>query len=382
MTANYTALWCYPWDLLDEGLDVSLERIADTGVDTIGLAVSYHAGMLLLPHNPKTRLRFLEDGSLNFRPAADAFAGLTIQPRLSQLTEGQDPLALIAEAANERGLEVVAWTVCNHNSFQGTLHPDLCMQTALGDPLTYALCPAQPAVQSYLRAMMSALGGYALRTLLLETYGYSTFPHGHHHEKLMTPLGALGERLMAICFCPACRRAAEAAGADWRAPLEGTRQTLEEILRGESSAPPSCLVSERLQSIPGMADYQRAQRAVVEALVASLAETTHVPLSLLNIEDPSIGTLKPHVAEVCEMAVLDDPLEVAVVCREAERRLAKRIPLSIGLYLCPDSTPTPETLQAKLDAARASADAGVYVYNYGLMPLRSLEWLGRAIRGD
>jgi len=381
MTAQYTALWCYPWDLLDEGLDVSLGRIADAGLDAISLAVSYHAGMVLLPHNPKTRLRLLEDGSLYFPPIEGAFRGLAIQPRLSQLTEGRDSLALIVGAAQKLGLAVVAWTVCNHNSYQGTRHPDLCMQTALGDRLTYALCPAQPAVQAYLRRLMGALGGYSLRALQLESYGYSTFPHGHHHEKLLTPLGPLGERLMAVCFCPACQRAAEEAGVDWRAPRDAIAATLGRILRGEADAAPSCLLDERLAAIEGLPAYLDVQRGIVEDLVISLAEATTVPLNLLGIEEASIGPLKPHIAEVSKMAYRDDPLDVAAVSREAQRRLAGRTPLSIGLDLCPASTPTPEALQAKLNAARASADAGVYVYNYGLMPLRSLDWLGRAIRG-
>jgi len=382
MTAQYTALWCYPWDLLDEGLDVSLGRIADAGLDAISLAVSYHAGMLLLPHNPKTRLRFLEDGSLYFRPAPGAFSGLAIQPRLSQLAEERDPLALIVEEAHKRGLAVVAWTICNHNSHQGTLHPELCMRTALGDPLTYALCPAQPAVQAYLRTLMHALGAYPLRAQQLESYGYGAFPHGHHHEKLLTPLGPLGERLMAICFCPACQQAAEKDGVDWRAPRDAVATTLERILRGEVDAPPSCLLGERLAAIEGLSAYLDVQRGIVEDLVVSLAGATPIPLNLLGIEDASIGPLKPHIAEVSEMAYRNDPLEVAAVSREAQRRLAGRIPLSIGLDLCPDSTPTADMLQTKLDAARASADAGVYVYNYGLMPLRSLDWLGKAIRGS
>jgi len=236
-------------------------------------------------------------------------------------------------------------------------------------------------VQAYLRRLMGALGGYSLRALQLESYGYSAFPHGHHHEKLLTPLGLLGERLMAICFCPACQLAAEKVGVDWRAPRDAVAATLERILRGETDAAPSCLLDERLAAIEGLPAYLDVQRGIVEDVVVSLAEATPVPLNLLGIEDASIGPLKPHIAEVSEMAYRDDPLEVAAVSREAQRRLAGRIPLSIGLDLCPTSTPTPEALQTKLDAARASADAGIYVYNYGLMPLRSLDWLGRAIRG-
>jgi hypothetical protein len=380
MTASYTTIWTYPWDLLDEGLDISLGRIADAGLNAVSLAVSYHAGMLLLPHNPKTRVRFLEDGALYFRPTPDAFAGLDVQPRLSAMTAEGDPLAAILAAAERHGLDVVAWTICNHNSHLGALHPELTVRTAFGDPLTYALCPAQPAVQAYLVALVWALGRYPLRMAQLESYGYTAFPHGHHHEKLNVRLGAWGDLLMGLCFCPACQRAAEKAGIDGRAAQLQVRETLDRLLTGELRPEREIVRSAAIARLPALPPYLAVQEDVERRLVLRLAAAGALPLNLLGITDALIAPLASQVAEITEMTYQEEPCEMAAAARDARDRLAGRIPLSIGMDGCPRTTPDRDALGAKLRAARRAADAGVYLYNYGLMPLRSLGWIKEALR--
>jgi hypothetical protein len=55
----YKAIYTYPWDLADEGLDEALARIRATGVNTITLAASYHAGKFLRPHGRSGKVTFL-----------------------------------------------------------------------------------------------------------------------------------------------------------------------------------------------------------------------------------------------------------------------------------------------------------------------------------
>ena len=48
------ALYTYPWDLVDEGLDTALDKIVDlTGCQEIQLTPSYHVSNYFLPHNPR-----------------------------------------------------------------------------------------------------------------------------------------------------------------------------------------------------------------------------------------------------------------------------------------------------------------------------------------
>src|SRR5438309_2362545 len=104
----YTSIWAYPWDLLDEGLDSALGRIADAGLNGVGVAAAYHHLRALCPHNPKRAVYHAEGGVVYFRPEPRFFEESRIQPILSEMAAESDPLAAICEAAAKRGLKVHA----------------------------------------------------------------------------------------------------------------------------------------------------------------------------------------------------------------------------------------------------------------------------------
>ena len=52
------AIWAYPWDLLDEGVETVADRLHAMGVDEISLATNYHHVQAFLPHNPERRTFF------------------------------------------------------------------------------------------------------------------------------------------------------------------------------------------------------------------------------------------------------------------------------------------------------------------------------------
>ena len=375
---GFTALWSYPWDLLAEGLETSLGRIAAAGLKGISLAVSYHAGMLLLPHNPQQKVRFLEDGAVYFRPRPERFAGLAIQPRVSALADGVDPLEAICAAAQRHGLQVVAWTVCCHNSHQGERHPDLALHNAFGDPYPFALCPCQPAVQDYLQALLQDLGRYPLRALQLESFGYMGFYHGYHHEKILLNVGPLSAFMLGLCFCPACRRQAEAEGIEAGALQEAVQRYLLAAFEGEVAEPERFSREALLEAVPGLEGYLRMRDDVVTRLVQRLARASAVPLSLLAT-GPNMAELQAYIAEATACAYRAQPEEVIRNVRAARAAVGPDVRLAIGLEATPHLSPSAENLAAKVRAAWEAGAEGLYFYNYGLMPLRSLGWLAQAL---
>jgi len=376
---RFSAIWAYPWDLIAEGLDASLGRIAEIGLQGISLAPSYHAGMLLLPHNPRQKVRFLEDGALYFRPRLGRFDGLVIQPRFSALLDERDLLAEICQAAERHGLEVVSWTVCTHNSYQGERHPDKAIQNAFGDPLIYGLCPSHPAVQDYLQALLEELSAYPLRTLQLESYGFLGFPHGYHHEKINLPLGPWGHALMGLCFCPACERAAREEGVDLLGARRAARGALETLFEGEARFPKAFSTDLLVNEMPVLGPYLQMRETIETRLVLRLAEAASVPLNLLEIGAGMVRPLAAHVPEVTACAYRVAPQEVAEATRAARAMLESGARLSIGLEACPHLSPTEENLVAKVRAAWEAGADSLYFYNYGLMPVKSLEWLRAAL---
>lgn len=377
---RFNAIWCYPWDLVAEGLDESLGRIADLGITALSLAVSYHSGMLLLPHNPQQKVRILEDGSLYFRPRGKHFRRLAIQPRISALADKQDPLERILTGAQRHGLEVVAWTVCCHNSYQGERHLDLAIHNAFGDPYPYALCPAQPAVQDYLEALVRELGAYPLRFIQLEACEYMGFPHGHHHEKVMVDLTPLGRMLMGLCFCPACRAAASAQGADYEAARAGVERYIVRAMEGEADPTLPATRGAASEVVPELEPYFEMRDSVESQLVLRLGKASSRPLSLLRAV-PYIAAVAPALGEVTHCVYRIGADEVTTGTRAARAIVGPSMRLSIGLEASPLFSPSAENLAAKVRAAREAGADGLYFYNYGLMPLRSLGWLRSALKG-
>ena len=376
--SRFTAIWTYPWDLAAEGLDDGLARIRDTGLSAISLAVSYHAGMLLLPHNPLQKVRFLEDGAVYFAPETSRFQGLAIQPRPSDLVRSEDMLEKVCEAARKHGLEVVAWTVCCHNSYQGQRHPDLTIHNAFGDPYPFALCPAQPAVQDYLSALLSDLSRYPLRTIQLESYGYMGFRHGHHHEKILVELGPLAAFLMGLCFCPACQERAVSEGLDFQRIRDRTRQYLLAAFEGQAHDPGSASRDDVAEVLPELVPYLETRDHVVTEMVLRLAESSQVPLSLLGAA-PELGKVRQAIDEVTVCAYCVAPEEVAQRAERSREQIGAELTLAIGLDAAPHLSPSAENLAAKVRKAWEAGADGLYFYNYGLMPLRSLRWLAAAL---
>ena len=195
-----------PWDLLDEGPVNALRQARDlAGADAVNLAVTYHAGLFLLPHNPRRRLYAAEDGVVYFRADPKWFGGGP-QPTLSNLTDAVDPLAQTLAAATTVDLGVRAWMVCCHNSRLAQAQPNLAVQNALGDRLPFGLCPLQPGVQQYLAGLIDALSVYPqLEGIELEALYWQPAEHSWHHAKFGMPLDAQAWFLFGLCCCDAWR---------------------------------------------------------------------------------------------------------------------------------------------------------------------------------
>src|SRR4051812_43932999 len=129
-------LFIYPWDLADEGIDRVFDFAASSGCKTLHMAATYHAGLLLEPHNPRRKVHMLEDGVAYFHPRLDLYG--EVRPRRAQIAADTDWFEAALERAEEFGLAISAWTVCMHNSRLGEEHPNAVIQDAFGNPHPYA----------------------------------------------------------------------------------------------------------------------------------------------------------------------------------------------------------------------------------------------------
>jgi len=371
------SIWTYPWDLLDEGVEPALDRIQAAGLTGIALAAGYHAGVLLLPHNPRSTVRVLEDGVLYFRPRPGGFGGCALQPRLSVLTDRVDPLELACAAAGRRGLTVTAWTVCCHNSRLAEAHPELSCRNAFGDPVSHALCPGREEVRTYLARLAAELDRYPLASLQLESCGWMGFPHGAHHEKIRVGLSPLSRRLMGLCFCDGCMERARAEGID----IDGVRRRTVEYLRAafDGRTDPAAPGGRGAASarIAGLAAFLELRDRIEGEAVARVKEASRHPLSVIVGPDGN-----PRVLSLADEAVAcvyeEDPADVEAGVRAA-RAAVGPVPLAVGLDATPLRSPDMRNLKAKTAAARDAGADSLFFYNYGLMPLAWMAWLMEAL---
>ena len=106
------SIYTYPWDLADEGLDAALDNIQHVaGLDDVALATSYHTATYFLPHNPKRKLYYGEDGMTLFQVDPARYESTAIRPRVSEVVDSPDYLQRQAERIRERGLSLTAWIV-------------------------------------------------------------------------------------------------------------------------------------------------------------------------------------------------------------------------------------------------------------------------------
>jgi hypothetical protein len=229
---TYRAIYVYPWDLADEGVDAVAGEVRRLGLNTITVAGSYHAGKFLRPHGLSSRVFFPEDGTVYFRPDPARYG--TITPILSSLARERD---ILRETVDKR-MPVNVWLVLLHNSRLGERHPQSTVANAFGDRYVYNLCPSAPDVREYAVALCRDVAdNYPVTGLSLETPGFLPYAHGFHHEFAMVKPNRWLDSRLGLCFCDHCVEGATAAGIDARQLRTTVAQEIEEYLAGRVDFP-------------------------------------------------------------------------------------------------------------------------------------------------
>ena len=378
------AIWAYPWDLLDEGVETVANRLHAMGVDEISLATNYHHVQAFLPHNPKRRTFFARASSY-FQPN-ESYGKL--QPVPNETMDEDDWLGQISDGIADSPLSLNSWTIGCHNSRLGLTHPETTLTNAFGDSLAFGLCPSNPEVQTYLTALISDLSNQDyFERIELETFDYFYGTgYGWHHDKYHVNLGTIGEFLFGVCFCEHCRANAADAGVDVERARTAIRDAVDGIIAG--SVPSSMDASAWLRAHPVVADYLIVLKKTLAALYADLAAASDPDLGYyFGLLDPD----RTWMHGVDGVALADhlqyylvpayEPSREAVLKTLAEANvLTPDIPLHAGILPGYPVINDPDTVA---DIVAGLAEVGtprVSFYNYGLLPERNLNWIERSLQ--
>ncbi|HXT34582.1 MAG TPA: hypothetical protein VN837_03300 [Chloroflexota bacterium] len=405
MDPFFASVYAYPWDVIDESVDVFCRNAREQlGVDTISLAVSYHAAKLILPHNPRRKIYYPEDGSLYFRPDPAAFADSPIQPHVGKLALEHDVLAELCQESARTGLEVIAWTVCLHNTRLGSAYPEYAPVNAFGDPVITYLCPAQPAARAYVCALAGDLAHrYSLKAIQLEAAHHMPFVHGFHHEMQQVRVTPALQILLGLCFCPACLALAREHGVNavlvrryvaddiqarltegggesdeaawlpsyWHGQLEGDLWAYMQLRRHSTNE----LLKEVRQAVQAVSavevHLQEASAVGAPAHSPVLDLAWHLGMSV----PPAEGTCD-GVSILGYFAGLD---RFTAEIDAYRARIPAELPLEIGLRACIPDCDSLEELTAKVAHCATVGARGVSFYNYGMMPAVRRNWIREAL---
>jgi hypothetical protein len=391
------ALWIYPWDILDAGIEETVRRARDEwGLTALSLTSSYHSAKFLLPRRSHRRV-FLSGGSaVYFRPDEAAYADTPLRPVVTPDESLLDVLDRTAAACRREGLGLRAWTVGLHNSRLGETHPDATEENVFGDRYPWALCPCHPDVRAYLVALVRDLAtNHDLDAIDLESTGFHGVVHGHHHELTGITLGPLEEFLLGLCFCRPCLARAASVGVDGEGVRQEIRALLEARFAEEATMPPPDPADLRpvlahLFAWPSLAAFVRTRLATVTSLVdqikqealagttttLALTATTFVkPVANAWLEGMDLRGLSAVADEIIALSYFHDPRAVAADVRLARELCGGAEKVVVGLSLLAPATTDAANLRAKVDAARATGAAKFSFYNFGFLSEARLSWL-------
>jgi hypothetical protein len=385
---DYFSLYCYPWDVLDKGTKAFARLSRELGLTNISLASTYHGGKALLPHNRSQHVYYVEEGAVYFRPEARFFEATAMKPRVSRLAAERDIFGDIVEACGKQGVRTTAWTVALHNTYLGTEYPQFTTQNVFGDRYLHSLCPAQPEVMAYMRALVGNLAKYPIDAVEFESFEFIPFRHYSFLEKegiAVTPFAGL---LLSLCFCPACVSAAQKNRINPRLVAKNVKLWLEKYFSGDRRRPSR--IESEMVTVPGLSEF-------LEMRFNILAQGFKEMADLLHAENKSAVSIVLQEARRDYISGVDlekvgadaDALETLFYLRKPAEAagLIQALRKAAGgdpkLYFAVrPGYPDAESLEDLVRMAKSILHAGgngISFYNFGLLEEWRLAWIGKTI---
>jgi hypothetical protein len=385
---------------MDEGVESVVTAVQSrAGLSGINLAVSYHSGMFLLPHNPRRKLYFPQPG-LYFVPDKARYSGLSLRPRVDDLAASGVGEALRRETAR-RGMQLNAWAVCLHNTGLGMSHPEVTSINAFGDHVLPSLCPSNPAVRAYVRALAEDLSARDYDAILFESLEYqSAGPHGYHHEISGLELTPFARYLLGLCFCEHCLSAALQVGVSGARVRVFVREELDRVFADEDRARTGDIGWPQIRTLADgeLGAYHDARVRVVTSLYAEIRAAWPGSGPRLEVIDfgplRSLGwdgTSQESGLDLRALATYVDALHPCPYFASADgvtrsmaqyrERAPAGMPLIPAIRAIPPQVHDEAGLLAHVLACEPRVVSGYTFYNYGFMALTTLDWIRRSLAG-
>jgi hypothetical protein len=398
-------MYVHPWDLVDEGAERVLHKLTDLGINVINIATTYHSGRYLLPHNPKRRIYYAEEGVVYFSPNMHFYRGTRLKPHKSEIFKDADVLRLLSEPSSRYGVEINGWTVALHNSLLGRTHPDAVITNLYGDKEFNHLCPNHPDARKYLMSLLTDLASsYDLHSITLES---GSFPwgiqHGDHHEMFGVLMEPVLNELLSSCFCNYCVVRAK----EWGIDLRKVRETGKKMVDTSLNFPVSESVSEdeRLRSyhslsvgVPQVLDLIRFKMLTTQEVVEDAKESIkranprvelHVMVQGVFSREVGVTSKSSEGVSLSEVAKVADAINLITFVQEPQTVLyhvrwskfeVGRTRLIASIRPNYPMAYTPANLLAQIENVFTAGADGIGFHSYGMTPLSQFTWIREGLK--
>jgi hypothetical protein len=401
-------LFAFASDLMDEGMANVLDNVAGrAGLGGVTMAAAYHHGRDIFPHNPAHKVLFLDGGSVFFRPTPNRYRGLMLQPRVSSLARESDVLADLCREADARSLRTRAWTVYLHNYLLGEAHPDCACRNAFGDVHLTDLCPSNPDVRAYVKALTADIASKGVATVVAESLHFHGLEHGFHHERYFIDIGAFGRYLLGLCFCESCMAAAHGRGVHVDELRAQIRRELERRFQAQPDPEEPELMREKVGAFGGgeLSAYLDTRCMTVTSLVTEAAEAAAAEgagFAFIDLSgavkgyatgrpqgEPAPATAWQFGIDVGGVAAASGQVEAIGYAADPDRLrldleayravIGPERRLSVILRPMAPDCDSAENLAQKLAVAGDAGAVETGFYHYGFMRLESLDLIRSAL---
>jgi len=380
-----TNLYCYLWDLVDEGIEPVLDRLkGEAGVTGISIAVHHPGVDQLRPHTVASPRRFRSAGGAQFQPDTARYRSTRMRPVVAEWLHKRNPLKAVADACVQRGLTLRAWVVGCQGAVVAARFETSRVKDVLDQPNPAWLCPINLDVREYLAAMIEDLSeNYPFDAIELERAAFPTDLESSHPGKIGFACGETGDWLRGLCFCESCRQLATRDGIDVTAAANVAREHLERLLA--TGEPLTLPVAEFAAENPALSGYVDWRCKQITSLVRIVKSSCRCPMVIHRSGDRFwAATEFPEIATHCDALLVKchetDARSMTQRVRSAAEDAGSIERVELSLSACTPPCPDSATLVANMKQAAELGVRSVGVSNYGLIPMSRLEWIRQASR--
>lgn len=369
-------MWTYPWDVIDEGVDRVFGIFEnDMGLDAASISAAYHNCDCLRTHMPGKKIYSSYDDSIYFQPQIELYRDTVLKPNVHPMSKERNTLRVICEAGDRHGIEVIAWTLAMHNHYLARQYPECAIQGVFGDRYPGTLCPANPQVRQYMRALSTDLdANYDLAAIELESLDYGGY-RLRNNPKVGVELGPVGSYLMSLCFCEACGERARDSGVD----LEALRARAEKLLLECFDNGSMGGDLDEFKDDPLVQGFESMRVETVTSLVRELRETVKTPVSFIYMGGSGVDQAAIEAITDRSNALFygDDPERVRAAVEARIDTMADPGMLIAGLSA--SNMASAELMKEILMAAYEGGARRFSYYAYSMTPRRQFKWIGEAV---